>query len=137
MRDRFVIVSRVLQSMLQRSSNVAFSMPGGETSSPVRSRPIDLMHLASQTMGDRALEQEVLCLFVQQSLQVRDRIATAEAADCRLLAHSLKGAARGVGAFSIADCAGSIEENPDDKLARRKLSRLIDEARDYIAAIGR
>lgn len=123
--------------MLQRNSNVAFSMPGGETSSPIRSRPIDLMHLARQTMGDRAIEQEVLCLFVQQSLQVRDKISAAETADCRMLAHSLKGAAQGVGAFSIADCAGAIENNPDDKPAKRKLARLIDEARDYIAAIGR
>lgn len=112
-------------------------MPGGETSATIRTRPIDLVHLSRQTMGDRAVEQEVLCLFVQQSLAVRDQLAHAAAADCRLLAHNLKGSARGIGAFAIADCAELIEENPDDKATKRRLSRLIEDARDFIAAIGR
>jgi HPt (histidine-containing phosphotransfer) domain-containing protein len=112
-------------------------MPGGEFSTTARSRPIDLVHLARQTMGDRGLEQEVLCLFVQQCLQVRDRLAGAAPKDRRNLAHGLKGAARGVGAFAIADCAGLIEADPADRAAIRKLARLIVEARDFIAAIGR
>jgi HPt (histidine-containing phosphotransfer) domain-containing protein len=124
--------------MLQNEMNaVAFSRPGGEAARTMRGRPIDLAHLARQTMGDRALEQEILGLFVQQTRQVRDRIGGAEPRECRQLAHGLVGSARGVGAFAIADCAAEIEAEPENRTARKRLARLIDEARDFVAAIGR
>jgi HPt (histidine-containing phosphotransfer) domain-containing protein len=116
---------------------VAFAMPGGEGSAAPRARPVDLAHLAKQTLGDRALEQEVLQLFVQQALLVRDQIAQAATTERLRLAHSLKGSARGVGAFAIADCVSQIETRPDDKHLIRRLSGLIDEVRDFIAAINR
>ncbi|MBA3446395.1 MAG: Hpt domain-containing protein [Pseudaminobacter sp.] len=122
---------------LHNSSGVAFSMPGGEADGPVRARPVDLGHLARQTMGDRALEQEVLALFVQQAQSVRDRIVAASAGERLRLAHSLKGSARGIGAFAIADCASEIEQAPDNRQALKRLARLIDEVRDFIAAISR
>lgn len=124
--------------MFQSNTNsVAFSMPGGEASGPIRARPIDLAHLARQTMGDRGLEQEVLSLFVQQVRQAGDRIANAAPDECRQLTHSLIGSARGVGAFAIADCATAINAQPDDDKAKRKLGRLIDELCDFVAAIAR
>jgi HPt (histidine-containing phosphotransfer) domain-containing protein len=104
---------------------------------PARSRPVDLVHLAKQTMGDRALEQEVLCLFVQQAVQMRDKIDSADALEARRLAHGLKGSARGVGAFALADCADEIEANPEDRAAKRRLVRLIEDVREFVAAIGR
>lgn len=119
------------------TTTVPFSMPGGEVSATVRSRPIDLVHLARQTMGDRDLEQEVLNLFVHQALNVRERLSKADGAECARLAHGLRGAASGIGAFAIADCAADIENEPSNRTAVRRLSRLIDEARDFIAAIGR
>ena len=42
-------------------------MPGGEGAAAPRARPVDLAHLARQTLGDRALEQEVLKLFLHQA----------------------------------------------------------------------
>ncbi len=123
--------------MLQNEKSVAFSMPGGEPSRAKRNRPIDLMHLNRQTMGDRALEQEVLCLFLQQSQQVREQMSRAEAGQCKQLAHGLRGSAQGVGAFAIAECAAEIESHPDDRQAKKRLAKLIDEARDFVAAIGR
>ncbi|MCZ8544954.1 Hpt domain-containing protein [Mesorhizobium qingshengii] len=122
---------------MRGENGVAFSMPGGDVSGPRRSRPVDLAHLARQTMGDRSLEQEVLALFVQQALSVRDRIVDANIKDRLLLAHGLKGSARGVGAFAIADCATEIEHRPEDDQTLRRLGRLIDEVRDFIAAINR
>ena len=86
--------------MITRSAAaVAFAMPGGEGSAGPRSRarPVDLTHLSRQTLGDRALEQEVLQLFVQQALSVRDQIAEAGKSERLRLAHGLKGSARGVG----------------------------------------
>jgi HPt (histidine-containing phosphotransfer) domain-containing protein len=122
---------------MRGENGVAFSMPGGESSGPARSRPVDLVHLARQTMGDRDLEQEVLALFVQQALSVRDRIVQASLNERLLLAHGLKGSARGIGAFAIADCASEIESRPDDGTVLSRLGALIEEVRDFIAAIGR
>src|SRR5262245_39174812 len=115
----------------------AFAMPGGEGSVPPRARPVDLSHLAKQTLGDRALEQEVLQLFVHQALSMRDQIAEAAASERLGLCHTLKGSARGIGAFAIANCLAEIEARPDDKQLVRRLSSLIDEVRDLIAAISR
>ncbi|RJT29233.1 histidine kinase [Mesorhizobium waimense] len=122
---------------MRGESGIAFSMPGGDVSGTARSRPVDLAHLARQTMGDRGLEQEVLALFVQQALSVRDRILEADVKERLLLAHGLKGSARGVGAFAIADCAAAIEGQPEDVKTLGRLGVLIEEVRDFIAAISR
>ncbi|PBB99902.1 Hpt domain-containing protein [Mesorhizobium sp. WSM3862] len=116
---------------------IAFSMPGGDVSGTAGSRPVDMAHLARQTMDDRALEQEVLALFVQQALSVRDKIVDADVKERVLLAHGLKGSARGIGAFAVAECAAAIEKQPEDGRSLRKLGVLIDEVRDFIAAISR
>ena len=116
---------------------VAFSMPGGEASDTRRSRPIDLAHLSKQTMGDRDLEHDVLGLFAEQAQTVRKQIGKAEIKDRLFLAHALKGSARGVGAFAIAECACAIENSPTDRLVVKRLVRLIDEACDFIASISR
>lgn len=115
----------------------AFSMPGGETSNAAGARPIDLDHLSRQTLGDRDVEREVLMLFVHQALSVRERIAEATAAERLQLAHGLKGAAQGVGAFAIAACATEIEQHPDDNRVIKRLAHLIEDVRDFIAAISR
>ena len=80
--------------------------------------PIDLVHLARQTMGDRALEVELLALFDRQAAQISDKLAASlpgEASDaptfsCRAdLAHKLKGSARAVGAHAVAAAAENYE----------------------------
>ena len=118
-------------------ATIAFSRPGGESKAPSRARPVDLVHLARQTLGDRALEQEVLAMFVQQLSVTRERLAEANDSERRTLAHTLKGSARSVGAFAIADCAEAIENQPSGKGLMSRLSKLIDEVRDFIAAINR
>ncbi|AZO47315.1 MAG: histidine kinase [Mesorhizobium sp.] len=122
---------------MRGESGIAFSMPGGDVSGTAQSRPVDLAHLSRQTMGDRVLEQEVLALFVQQALAVRDKILDADVKERLLLAHGLKGSARGVGAFAIADCAAAVEGQPEDIKTLKRLGVLIEEVRDFIAAISR
>lgn len=112
-------------------------MPGGEVCAPSRARPVDLVHLARQTMGDRALEQEVLSMFVQQAGTVRNEIARADAARRLFLAHSLIGSARGVGAFGVARIAEEVEREPTSDAKLKLLAAAIDEVRDFIAAINR
>ena len=122
---------------LCNTTTVPFSRPGGEVSSTVRSRPIDLAHLTRQTMGDRDLEQEILNLFIQQAQSIGEKLAKADAEARAQLAHTLRGAAGGVGAFAIADCAAEIEKEPSNRAAIKRLSQLINEASDFVAAISR
>lgn len=117
--------------------SIAFSMPGGEARETGAARPIDMAHLSRQTMGDRALEQEVLALFLQQAASVSRKISAAAVHDRLLMAHGLKGSARGVGAFAIAECATAIERNPDDAAIWKRLAGLVQAASDFVAAIGR
>lgn len=72
--------------------------------------PIDLAHLEAQTMGNAALRNEVLRLFLGQCKDCVERIRCAtDIGDRREAAHMLVGSARGVGAFSVAYIAGEIE----------------------------
>ena len=79
-------------------------------------RPIDLVHLARYTGGDMSLNAEVLRLFQTQAdeilEQLRDALPTADAKAWHVLHHSLKGAARGVGAFGLADATAEAEAVP-------------------------
>ena len=85
---------------------IAFEAPdnfGGAC--PSTARPIDLVHLATQTMGDKLLEIEVLQMFARQTRQLMKDLSS-DSADVRLAtAHRLRGAALAVGAFGVAEAA--------------------------------
>lgn len=102
-----------------------------------KTRAIDFSHLERQTMGDRALEQEVLRLFLDQARTTIEQFAAADRKERLRLAHGLKGSARGVGAFPIANCMVELEKMPDDAALLRRLRRLVDEADELIASINR
>lgn len=117
--------------------SVAFATPGGENCPPSQGRPIDLVHLTRQTLGDRALEKEILSLFIQQAVSVKERIAQATSKERSLMAHGLRGSASGVGAFNVAELAKAIERDPDDKSLMPRLTASIDDVRQFVAAINR
>ena len=72
---------------------------------------IDLEHLARQTGGDLALERELLVLFSQQCARhLRTIHGSADDNVRRDAAHTLKGAARAIGAWQVADAADLIEQ---------------------------
>lgn len=82
------------------------------TVEPAACRPIDLVHLAKQTFGERDLEAELLRLFDRQSAQILARLGDAGMSDGRWradLAHTLKGSAKAVGAFDVAAAAEVYE----------------------------
>lgn len=116
---------------------VAFAMPGGDAFGRAGRRPIDMGVLARQTMEDRALEREVLALFAYQAVAACKALRLGSEDDRRRLAHGLKGSAGAVGALPIADCAEAIEAAPGDTALLKRLEGLVDEARDFIAAINR
>ena len=96
-------------------------------------RPIDLVHLARTTMGDRSLEREVLQLFDRQSSLLIARMRTAAPAGIATLAHTLKGSARGIGAWRVARAAEALELEGTDGDALDRLAAAADEARAVIA----
>jgi HPt (histidine-containing phosphotransfer) domain-containing protein len=84
---------------------------------------IDTAHLTRMTLGDEVLKREVLTLFVRQSTDLIARMATFPA-DMAAIAHTLKGSARGIGAFSAAASAERLERSSDRSAARAALSDL-------------
>jgi HPt (histidine-containing phosphotransfer) domain-containing protein len=76
-------------------------------------RPIDSEHLSRMTLGDRALEREVLGLFARQAEMLRARMETSETDVIGAAAHTLKGSATGIGAWPIARAAADIEASAE------------------------
>jgi HPt (histidine-containing phosphotransfer) domain-containing protein len=70
---------------------------------------IDVAHLERMTLGDRALEREILEIFTRQTTLTLERIAGAEPALAAAAAHTLKGSARGIGAWRVAEAAERLE----------------------------
>jgi HPt (histidine-containing phosphotransfer) domain-containing protein len=80
--------------------------------------PVDLAHLARYTGGDPVLDREVLQLFVQQSSAMLAQLPGArDAKTWHDIVHALKGSARGIGAFALAEVAAEAE--PLDPAAQR------------------
>jgi HPt (histidine-containing phosphotransfer) domain-containing protein len=98
-------------------------MPEGQASS----RPLDLVHLSKYTFGDRALETELLGLFRSQAgIYVTRLESAANAKEWRDAAHSLKGSARGLGAWALGEIAEDIEfhDFDDESLRADDIARL-------------
>lgn len=82
-------------------------------------RPVDLGHLDRYTGGSQALNEEILRLFETQCRELLARLELlaggSDAKTWHEATHTLKGAARGVGAFALADAAAEAEAaNPAD-----------------------
>lgn len=70
---------------------------------------IDRAHLAQMTLGDANLEREILSLFARQSELLMERMQAMPPAAVSTLAHTLKGSAKGVGAWNVARAAEAVE----------------------------
>ena len=88
---------------------------------------IDRKHLARQTMGDSALQREILGLFADQIEAMPAAFRDGNAAGRGRLAHTLKGSARGVGAFALAALAEEVEAAPGDAAVIERLCAAIGE----------
>ncbi|MFZ5689889.1 MAG: Hpt domain-containing protein [Pseudomonadota bacterium] len=104
-------------------------------------RPIDLVHLSHMTLGDRALEHDILVLFARQIGLLMERIETGDDPVAAAAAHTLKGSARGIGAFALARAAADVEDSAGrgDKTGRDaatdRLRRAIRDANAEIAQL--
>ena len=120
------------------STSVAEGQPDSRAS---LERPIDLVHLARMTLGDRGLEREVLALFDRQATVLVSRMRSASSGSVTSVAHTLKGSARGVGAWRVAAAAEAVERaasgEGDVSAAITRLAAVAEEARAVIAELLR
>jgi HPt (histidine-containing phosphotransfer) domain-containing protein len=114
--------------------------------------PIDFEHLKRMTLDDAGLEHEVLAMFAAQSAKLIATLAGLPkdsgkhrgknaGKDAPTLAHTLKGSARAIGAFGVADAAARLEavladgDDPSRELA--ELGEAVALARAAIEAVLR
>jgi HPt (histidine-containing phosphotransfer) domain-containing protein len=104
---------------------------------------IDLEHLARYTGGEKAMNAEILKLFDGQISemvgQLRSVITARDARRWKEITHTIKGAARGVGAFAFGDAAAAAEpvDPANGERAGQAVNRLSEEAmavHDFIRA---
>lgn len=105
-------------------------------------RPIDLEHLSRMTLGERALEREVLQLFERQAGMLLPRMQQSCPANIAAAANTLMGSARGIGAWSVALAAEKVEAAAATDVhgigeAVSALARSVDEARAVITDLLR
>jgi HPt (histidine-containing phosphotransfer) domain-containing protein len=100
--------------------------------------PIDIAHLQRMTLGDASLEREVLVMFSTQALGLVCALANSPA-NAGTLVHTLKGSARAIGAFAVADAASSLEllvrSGGDPRKALVELNDAVAQARAAIDEI--
>lgn len=87
---------------------------------------VDLDHLEKYVAGDTALRDEILTIFSEQAEMLRDQFdPEADDEAWRDVAHALKGAARGVGAWRLGDLCETTETHVgsiENKTAQRQAS---------------
>jgi HPt (histidine-containing phosphotransfer) domain-containing protein len=102
--------------------------------------PIDIEHLQRMTLADASLEREVLAMFSAQAAGLIGKLA-ALPPDAAVLAHTLKGSARAIGAFAVADAASDLEaalqQGGNGSQALTELKAAIAQARMAVDAILR
>lgn len=107
---------------------------------PASGRPVDLVHLSRFTLGDEKLEREVLKLFRVQTRIYLDRLeVAADSTSWRDAAHTIKGSAMGIGAWTVASAAQMAEELADTPAGKgaalKELKSAIDAAVTFIDAL--
>ena len=83
-------------------------------------QPVDIEHLNRYTGGDRVLNEEILQLFATQCREMMARLESlaageADAKSWRETTHTLKGAARGIGAFALGNAAAEAEKTGGER----------------------
>ena len=111
--------------------SIAFEAPDNYRGfTPSHNRPIDLVHLATQTSGDKDLELEVLRTFARQA-----RICMSETVT--RTAHKLRGAALAIGAFNVSEAAERVEAHAGDAGGLASLGSAVLEVENFILKLSR
>ncbi len=107
-------------------------------------KPVDFSYLRRFTLSNRSLEREVLDLFVEHAPQYLDDLRNAATQkQWHAAAHTLKGSARGIGAWRVARVAENAERielagNEDRRnFAIDSAEEALDEAIGFIRVVIR
>jgi len=127
------------------TSSVATAAHHGPASKPCATAPpVDRAYLARFTLGNAALEREVLDLFAEHAPTYLLQLMAADTDRAWYqAAHTLKGSARAVGAKQVALAAERAEamQGPRDAAERAAmidaLAAALDEVREYIGDLAR
>jgi HPt (histidine-containing phosphotransfer) domain-containing protein len=87
----------------------ALAKPTNQSSTRPTGPAIDVAHLGRMTFGEKGLEAEVLRLFDRQAGMLLARMQAAPPGTVASFAHTLKGSARGIGAWQVAEAAEAVE----------------------------
>ena len=102
------MVSSACEAITQESSDHFSNEVNNEL---CHTKPIDLVHLSRQTFGSKDLENEVLNLFISHTRQCLIRLENAQTnKEWEELMHTIKGSARGVGAWKAGNCVEMYEK---------------------------
>ena len=108
---------------------------------PSSGRPIDLVYLARQTMGDKNIESQMLWLFARQArLCINQLCRNPRAGRSRerlKLVHTLKCSATTVGAFAVSRAAESLEKHPLDSELNDILENAVVDVENFISGLSR
>jgi HPt (histidine-containing phosphotransfer) domain-containing protein len=120
------------------TTSIAFDAPdNARGASPSKARPIDLVHLARQTMGDKALEAEVLRMFARQIRVCLHDIGGGDPDKVKAALHLLKGSAHAVGAFPVAEAAAACEARAGDPADLAGIAAAVLDAENFILRLSR
>lgn len=98
-------------------------------------KPIDLVHLSRLTMGDKELELDVLKMFLAQIPNYIQMMKSAQNSDeIYVAAHTIKGAASNVGAFSLAQIARDAEQT--QSFAKQDIMNEFGKIADYVSLLS-
>lgn len=96
-------------------------------------KAVDYEHLRNQAAGNIDVMREVLELFETHCEQVLAELENAQDAKAwKQWTHTLKGSARGIGAFAVAEAAAEAERHSMDKSKLAPIRAAFAEARDFI-----
>lgn len=96
-------------------------------------KAVDYEHLRNQAAGNIDVMREVLGLFDTHCEQVLAELENAQDAKAwKQWTHTLKGSARGIGAFAVAEAAADAERHSMDKSKLAPIWAAFAEARAFI-----
>jgi hypothetical protein len=119
--------------------NIAFEAPDNLNGlTPSQQRPIDLVHLATQTKGDKAVEVEILQVFARQARGCLVSMTSARnKVEVKAAANRLRNAAMAVGALRVASTADLVDTKGATADSLASVASAVLEAEHFILKLAR
>jgi hypothetical protein len=119
--------------------NIAFEAPDNLNGlTPSQQRPIDLVHLATQTKGDKAVEVEILQIFARQARGCLVAMTAGRGkVEVKAAANRLRNAAMAVGALRVAAAADLVETKGATADSLASVAASVLEAEHFILKLAR